>query len=161
MLSGSEIYQALDRGVIDMAECCSANMNWELAFHEVCPYAYFSLTRAPIQGVQFGVNREAWDALPADLQRIVEMQFEWWAKRRYQEVLRVDLVAFDKMLEYGVQTLDVPQKLNDEIIRASKEFYAAERASDPFFDEVFSSQEAFRSVFEVLKTLDDPNAFLA
>jgi TRAP-type mannitol/chloroaromatic compound transport system substrate-binding protein len=161
MLSGSEIYQALDRGVIDMAECCSANMNWELAFHEVCPYAYFSLTRAPIQGVQQAVNREAWDALPADLQKIVELQFDWWAKRRYQQVLLVDLQAFDKMLAYGVQVLDVPAKLDKALQEASKEFYAGERAADPFFNEVFTSQEDFRKVFDVMQTLDDPNAFIS
>jgi TRAP-type mannitol/chloroaromatic compound transport system substrate-binding protein len=161
MLSGSEIYQALDRGVIDMAECCSANMNWELAFHEVCPYAYFSLTRAPIQGIQKCINRDSWDALSPDLQDTMILAMDWWAKRRYQEVLRVDLEAFHKMLDYGVQCMDVPPKLDQALQDAAKDFYATERAADPFFDEIFTSQENFRAVFEVLKTLDNPSAFIS
>jgi TRAP-type mannitol/chloroaromatic compound transport system substrate-binding protein len=144
-----------------MAECCSANMNWELAFHEVCPYAYFSLTRAPIQGIQQCVNIDDWNALPEDLQTIVILHQDWWAKRRYQDVLKVDLEAFNKMLDYGVQNLDVPANLDKALQDASKEFYAGERAADPFFDEVFTSQEDFRAVFETLKTLDNPSAFLS
>ena len=160
MLSGSEIYQALDRGVIDMAECCSANMNWELAFHEVCPYAYFSLTRAPVQGIQKSINIDSWNALSPDLQDLMVIATDWWAKRRYQEVLRVDLVAFDNMLKYGVECMDVPPLLDKALQDAAKEFYVGQRAADPFFDEIMTSQEVFRKTFETLKTLDNPNAFL-
>jgi hypothetical protein len=60
-----------------------------------------------------------------------------------------------------VQNLDVPAKLDKALQDAAKEFYAEERAADPFFDEVFTSQEDFRAVFETLKTLDNPNAFLS
>jgi TRAP-type mannitol/chloroaromatic compound transport system substrate-binding protein len=88
------------------------------------------------------------------------LAMDWWAKRRYQEVLRVDLEAFHKMLDYGVQCMDVPPKLDKALQDAAKDFYAAERAADPFFDEIFTSQENFRAVFEVLKTLDNPNAFI-
>jgi len=160
MLSGSEIYQALDRGVIDMAECCSANMNWELAFHEVCPYAYFSLTRAPVQGIQKSINIDSWNSLSPDLQDLMVIATDWWAKRRYQEVLRVDLVAFDNMLKYGVQCMDVPPLLDKALQDAAAEFYVGQRAADPFFDEIMTSQEEFRAVFEVLQTLDNPNAFI-
>jgi TRAP-type mannitol/chloroaromatic compound transport system substrate-binding protein len=160
MLSGSEIYQALDRGVIDLAECCSANMNWELAFHEVCPYAYFSLTRAPIQNIQNCVNRDSWDALGKDLQDLFIIANDWWAKRRFQQVYQMDLQAFDNMLEYGVQCMDVPPLLDQALLDAAAEFYVGQRAADPFLDEIMTSQENFRKVFEKLKTLDNPNAFL-
>ena len=160
-ISASEIYQALDRGVIDMAECCSAYQNWEFSFHEVCPYAYFSLTRAPVQGYQFGANIDSWNALSPDLQEILETRLDAWAKRQYQWMREMDLEAFHNMLDYGVVCMDLPPEIDKAILEASAVFYAEQRANDPLFDEIFTSQEQFRKVYETLVTLDSPNAFLS
>jgi len=159
-IAASEIYQSLDRGVIDMAECCSAMSNWELGFHEVCPYAYFSLTRAPTQGFQLCVNRDSWNALSPSLQEILVQRCDAWSKRMYQWTLQYDLEAFNKMLDYGVQCMDMPSEIDKELIRQAEIFYATERTKDPLFDEILTSQEQFRSLFETLTTLDNPNAFI-
>lgn len=72
----------------------------------------------------------------------------------------MDLQAFDRMLEYGVQCMDVPPLLDQALLDAAAEFYVGQRAADPFLDEIMTSQENFRKVFETLKTLDNPKAFL-
>jgi TRAP-type mannitol/chloroaromatic compound transport system substrate-binding protein len=70
-LPGSEVYTALERGVIDASDWGTLSMNQELGYHKLAPYplypGYLSLQLA-----DFAVNITKWEALPDYLKVFVE-----------------------------------------------------------------------------------------
>jgi C4-dicarboxylate-binding protein DctP len=68
-LAFSEVYQALQTGVVDGAETVLSNV-WTQKFHEV--QKYVTLTHDTHQAYALIVNKKFWDGLPPDIRTILE-----------------------------------------------------------------------------------------
>jgi len=69
---GSEIYAALERGVIDASEWVGPHDDMKLGLHKTAPYYYFPGWHEPGTTLDFGFNKKAYEALPLDLQRTLD-----------------------------------------------------------------------------------------
>jgi TRAP-type mannitol/chloroaromatic compound transport system substrate-binding protein len=69
---GSEIYAALERGVIDTAEWIAPHYDMQIGLHQTARYYYYPGWHEPGTTLDFGFNRKAYEALPADLRRILD-----------------------------------------------------------------------------------------
>ena len=68
----SEIYAALERGVIDAAEFVGPYDDMKLGLHRTARYYYYPGWHEPGTMNEFGFNRKAYEALPVDLQRTLD-----------------------------------------------------------------------------------------
>lgn len=71
-LAGGEIYTSMQTGVIDAVEWVGPYNDRTLGLMEVAEYYYYPGWHEPGAMLEFTVNQEAFDRLPADLQAIVE-----------------------------------------------------------------------------------------
>jgi len=71
VLSGGEIYSALEQGAIDATEFIGPYDDEKLGFQEVAPYYYYPGWWEPGTTLTFFVNREQWNALPSEYQSIL------------------------------------------------------------------------------------------
>ena len=69
---GSEIYAALERGVIDTAEWVGPHYDMQIGLHRTARYYYYPGWHEPGTMLDFGFNKRAYDALPVDLQRTLD-----------------------------------------------------------------------------------------
>ena len=69
---GGEIYTALERGVIDSTEWVGPHDDMKLGLHNAARYYYYPGWHEPGTTAEFGFNKKAYDALPADLKAIVD-----------------------------------------------------------------------------------------
>ena len=69
---GSEIYAALERGVIDTAEWISPHYDMQINLHKTARYYYYPGWHEPGTTLDFGFNKKAYDALPVDLRRMLD-----------------------------------------------------------------------------------------
>lgn len=72
VLPGSEVYQALEKGVVDVAEYTNPIVNYSIGLQEVAKYVVFP----PYSGggnYDWFVNSKKWQKLPSDLKSIVEL----------------------------------------------------------------------------------------
>ena len=71
-MPGGEVYEAMERGVID--GLISANVAWcfDYGFHEVSKYVYAG-DGINIANLEFAVNMDAWNKLPDDLKTILSL----------------------------------------------------------------------------------------
>lgn len=68
-MSASEIYMALERGVIDAADTGSDEV-YTKAFYEVTPYIIKDYTCYPPHAL-FSMNLDLWNSIPADIQDLI------------------------------------------------------------------------------------------
>jgi TRAP-type mannitol/chloroaromatic compound transport system substrate-binding protein len=69
---GSDIYAALERGVIDAAEWVGPHDDMKLGLHKTARYYYYPGWHEPGTMAEFGFNTKAYEALPVDLRRTLD-----------------------------------------------------------------------------------------
>src|SRR5262249_9175218 len=72
LLPASDIYGALERGVIDAAEWVGPHDDMLLGLHKTARYYYYPGSHEPRTVHDCGFNRKAYDALPVDLRLILD-----------------------------------------------------------------------------------------
>jgi TRAP-type mannitol/chloroaromatic compound transport system substrate-binding protein len=146
MLPGSELYQALERGVLDAFEYGPPGTNWPLGFHEIAKYMYVPGIHAPMGSDGFLVNGDAWRALPTDLQETMWWWASWAGKYSLAYTGLKDAEAMKLYDDYAsthdfeVRSLPVDVQLG--IAESSLDYYNDIVASgeDPMFNKMFQSQ---------------------
>ncbi|RAR62881.1 MULTISPECIES: TRAP transporter substrate-binding protein [Halomonadaceae] len=97
-LPGSEVYTALEKGVIDAADSTVLSNNDAQGIHAFAPYPlYPGFHSMPMIAVS--INKDIWDGLPENLQVTLETAF--------------DDMAYDLIAQLKEQDLQTLQELND------------------------------------------------
>ncbi len=104
-LPASEVFTAIERGVVDAADWSTFSMNHQLGFHRIARYpVYPGIHSLPV--IDVAVNPDRWAALPPDLRAIVEAAV-WDFSRdiTYRLELR-DLADVAEARAAGVEIID-------------------------------------------------------
>ena len=72
LIPAADIYAALERGVIDASEWVGPHDDIELGLHTTARYYYYPGWHEPGTTQGFGFNKKAYEALPVDLQRMLD-----------------------------------------------------------------------------------------
>lgn len=150
-LPGGELYESMQRGVINAFEYMAAMTGWEMAFHEVSDYLYLSYSRAPSDGCNYLIRQESLDALPEDLQNVVRYVSENEMTYFYDSMIQEDAAYLEKWREYGVEVLPLPKEIEDAYIAESVKFFddkIAEYGEASYFAKIVRSQRAFKALWE-------------
>ena len=70
-LAGGEVYNALEKGVVDAADLSDYVANKSLGLHKVAKYALVDFHSMPV--LSFTVNKKKWNSQPKDIQAILTM----------------------------------------------------------------------------------------
>ncbi|SDY62003.1 TRAP transporter substrate-binding protein DctP [Citreimonas salinaria] len=121
-MAGGEIYQALERGVIDGAEFSTPNVDWSAGFQQVTDYWATPgwHQSASVFGVM--INQQAWDALSEETQRKLEIAAEatlLWSLAFTEKRATEAYAQFQEEVEinrYDDETLEQIQQMANEVI---------------------------------------------
>ncbi|MEM9632274.1 MAG: TRAP transporter substrate-binding protein [Pseudomonadota bacterium] len=103
-LPGSEVFTALDKGVIDAADYTVFSTNHAQGMHDVAPNpVYPGFHSMPL--VEISMNKSKWDALPADLQTILEESVVEFAASQVAALAARDLKAVEEAKAGGKVTV--------------------------------------------------------
>lgn len=142
-----EIYEAMQRGVIDGFQHASLAEDWVMAFQEICDYAYVSPARQPTDVFVYYVNKGSWAELPSDLKLLVEEMYWNEGIRHYAEWTYKNTEAAATWIDYGVVVEPISSEIEDAVTASALEFYAEQAAKDPFYAKVYDSLLKWRDAY--------------
>jgi TRAP-type mannitol/chloroaromatic compound transport system substrate-binding protein len=114
VLPGSEIFPALERGTIDVADFVGPAVNHALGFSQVTDYismgppGFMSLYQ-PVDLMDITVRQESWDALSDQMRLFVEMETQVYSDMHHAAIQRADQEAWGKFEADGTEIIRLTQ----------------------------------------------------
>lgn len=143
-LPGGELYTSLQTGVIDATEWVAPYNDMALGLHEVARYYYYPGWHEPGPTLEITVNRKAYEALPKDLQRIVEVAARYANQDMLDEYTARNNAALNRLLDkHNIQVKKLPDDVLRHLRKAAYEYYAEVTESDPTAKKVYQSWKKF------------------
>ncbi|MFT6267727.1 MAG: TRAP-type mannitol/chloroaromatic compound transport system substrate-binding protein [Alphaproteobacteria bacterium] len=143
-LSGGEIFTSLQSGAIDATEWVGPYNDLTFGLHKAANYYYHSGWHEPGTLLEFIVNKEAFDALPKDLQKIVAVATRAVNQDMLDEYTARNYLAMQQLIEeHGVTVLPLPQDVLIALKAATQKVLAKESAENAEFAKIYASYTEF------------------
>ncbi len=143
---GSELYTNLERGVIDATEWIGPFHDYKMGFQDIAKYYYAPGWHEAGTNLELFVNKPKFDALPKDLQVIIEtaaLRYNTWM---LSEIEAQNNLYLDKLKkEKNIDIRFFPDEVLDQLRVYTDEILAEITASDPFAKKVYASYDGFRN----------------
>jgi TRAP-type mannitol/chloroaromatic compound transport system substrate-binding protein len=142
-LPTGEVYSALDKGVIDMADRGDLTANFEAGLAEVAKYVILPGFHQPTTATAYVANRAAYDKLPAEFKAALAVAAREVSGALRQRILVNDASVLGKYREKGCEIIRFP---DGEIAAArsrAMEAWKAATKNDALATKVLDSQVAF------------------
>ncbi len=143
-IPGGELYTSLQTGVIDAAEWVGPYNDLAFGLYEVAEYYYYPGWHEPGAMLEFIINKDSFDALPADLQAIVTVATQAANQQMLDEFTARNHTALRQLVdEHGVKLRRLPDDVLRALARATDEALLKLTANDPMSAKVYASFKAF------------------
>lgn len=139
VLPGGEVYQALERGVIDACEFTIPTVNYALGFHEVTKYIILP-TYSGGGYEDWFVNLKAWQELPDHLKTIVDVALKETAWLYFLKVRLETQLTFEKLRKHGMTFITWSKEDMDKLEAARIAALEKYAAASPAFKEIHESR---------------------
>lgn len=146
VLSGAEIYPALERGAIDATEWVGPYDDEKLGLYQIAKNYYYPGWWEPGVTLSLLISREAFDALPVDYQHILAAAC---AETAIDRLARYDVeepLAMRRLIQdHGVILREYPDDILDAAWRESNAYLEEQASAEPVFRRIYESWKVFRS----------------
>jgi TRAP-type mannitol/chloroaromatic compound transport system substrate-binding protein len=154
VLPGGELYQALERGVLDATEFSLPTVDEQLGFYQVAKYYYLPGWHQPSTSQYLYVNMNAWNELESSQQAILETACEAGVTHALAKAEALQGPMLTKFQdELGVTEVTLPDDILKALQKATVEVMAEESAKDEWFKRVYEAQIAFQEQHQPWKEL--------
>jgi len=145
LLPGSEIFPALEKGTIDVADYVGPAVNYALGFHQVTDYismgppGFMSLYQ-PVDLMDLTVGKRSWNKLSKAMKQFVEQEVHVYSDMHHAQIQKADQDAWKKFEKAGT----IVTRLGEEDVRKFTELaiprWFAWANKDKAATEVFKTQ---------------------
>ena len=149
-LSPTELYTALDKGVVDAAEWTGLADNFNIGLHEVTDSFLFPSFHSPVGVDDVFVNLSTWNKLPDDMKAAVEIAVKDWGFHQWKTIFLGDIEAKKKMEAKGNVHVVWPEEDMKKIREMAQSIWKKWRDKSPMARKLFDSQVNFMKTIGLL-----------
>ena len=144
LLSGADIYMALERGAIDATEWVGPYDDEKLGFYKVAKNYYYPGWWEPGASIAHYVNRGEWDKLPAEYQAAFEAASIEAGLGMMATYDRQNPAALTRLVGHGVQLRRFSDDVMIEARKVAFDLMEERAGKDALYRKVFEHWKAFR-----------------
>ncbi len=143
-IPGGELYTALQTGVIDATEWVGPYNDLAFGFYQVAKYYYYPGWHETGSTLELIVNKDAYEALPADLQAMVDTAARMANQDMLDEFTGRNNRALEELVnKHRVDLRPIPEEVLKELERIAHQIYDEESAKNPDFKRVYDAYMEF------------------
>jgi len=146
---GAEIFAALERGVIDAAEWSNPHDDMILGLHKTARFYYYPGWQEPGLMNDFGFNKKAYEALPVDLQRMLDHAAAAVHVYGSGDFHAKNAIALDRLrteFKGKVEVLPLPVSVLRDLKKLSADVVREESEKTPMARKVHASYTKFQAL---------------
>ncbi|NQZ57707.1 MAG: TRAP transporter substrate-binding protein [Lentisphaeraceae bacterium] len=157
VMGGGEIFQALEKGVIDATEFSMPSIDKNLGFYKIVKYNYFPGWHQQATILELLVNKDLWNSLSISQQTIIEMACNEGLINSIAEGEAKQFAVMKENVEKnGVHMMQWNTEMMTAFRKTWNEVAAEEASKNAFFAEVLQDLQTFRTGYQLWQD----NAFL-
>ncbi|MFW5833356.1 MAG: TRAP transporter substrate-binding protein [Pseudomonadota bacterium] len=143
LIAPGDIMPSLMAGTVDAAEWVGPWNDRAFGLQRAARYYYVPAFHEPGAGLELTVNRASFEALPADLQAIVEVAAAAITTETVADFAYNSILSFEPLLDEGVELRFWPDDVVEALGRTTRDVMADLAASDPMAAKIFADVEPF------------------
>mgnify|MGYP001596813130 FL=1 len=149
LLPAGEIFPALERGVIDVAEFVGPYQDRRLGLHKAAKNYYTTGWHETSTVTELIVNRKAWDSLPNDLKEVVRTAAAACNTISHTWCEATNAEALDDLVKnHGVIAKPLPVEILKKLREVTNQVLADAASKDPLVKKVHDSFMAFKTIHD-------------
>ncbi len=142
---GSEVFTALQTGVIDATEWVGPYNDMALGLHTIGKYYYYPGWHEPGSALEAIVNIDAWESLPEDLQVILEVANQAMNQEMLDEFTARNASALHSLVEeHNVELRKLPDDVLQEFRAIAEDVVRENAQGDELSRRIYQSYIDFR-----------------
>ena len=154
-IQSSEVYQAMQTGVIDAAESCTPYLDWGLGYNEISKYSSHPGWHQPGSMCCLLFNKAKFDALPANLKAAIEISAQATALQTLAMEDRTSGIYTNKFRdEVGVKSYQLPESDLKRLSEMSREIMYDFASKNPLFAECAYSMASYMHEYQYWRQLN-------
>ena len=155
-IQSSEVYQAMQTGVIDAAESCTPYLDWGLGYNEITKYSSHPGWHQPGSMCVLLINKAKYDALPANIKAAIEVAAQATACQTLAMEDRTSGIYTNRFRdEVGVQSFKLPEKDLKQLANMSVEIMYQFAEKNPSFAQCAYSMASYMHEYQYWRQLND------
>jgi len=144
LLPGGELFQALEKGVLDGTEFSLPAIDDQLGFYKVAKFYMLPGWHQPSTNQYLYINSKEWEKLNATTKALIETTCTAAVTISLAKAEALQGKALAKFEKEGVKLVKVSPELLKTFQAATKEVMAEESAKDPMFKKIYDSMVQFQ-----------------
>ncbi|MCC7273806.1 MAG: TRAP transporter substrate-binding protein [Alphaproteobacteria bacterium] len=148
-LPGSEVYTALERGVIEATDWGTLGMNQDLGYHKIAAHPLYPGFHS-MPSAEVAVALPKWNALSKDLQVILEVATRDFARDMIQRIAMEDIKVVEQAKAQGIEIVNWPAEERKKFRKLAQEAWTDWGKKSPMAKRVLDSQVAFLKKLELI-----------
>lgn len=149
LLPAGEIFPALERGVIDVAEFVGPYQDRRLGLHKAAKNYYTTGWHETSTVTELIVNRKAWDSLPNDLKEVVRTAAAACNTISHTWCEATNAEALDDLVKnHGVIAKPLPVEILKKLREVTNQVLTDAASKDPLVKKVHDSFMAFKTIHD-------------
>lgn len=149
-LPGGEVYQALERKVIDATEWATPGENVISGFHEIAKYIIVPGAHQPCAPFEVEINKRKWDSLDDHAKKIIEYAAELTTFQSWYRIGKLDMGAMEVFKKTGNVIIHLSPEVQSKAHELGKEWAKEIAKTNPWFKKVMESQDAFEAKWKAV-----------
>lgn len=155
-ISSSEVYQAMQKGVIDAAESCTPEFDWGLGYGEITTFSSHPGWHQPGSMCGIMINKKAWATLPKNIQSAIKIASQATVTETlaFQEYSSME--GTKKFAAKGVQTRHLSEEDLKKLAELINKYTYEEAKANPSFAKTAYSYFKYLHDYQAWRKLAAP-----